>query len=425
MPYENMKDVPDHLRKHQGVPLSLSQVNHWAEIYDSIKDDESLDEPAAVAWETWGQSYTKRDEKWVEDKSSRKLENRMRWRASFEKVDKPDKPFSSIWKANHERYPFVARVIDTTVNANRWAIPESEIDNVISQLAGKQLRIDHSNNKVRNIIGVFSEAWQDPDDETSILAKGWIDDEYVAKLVHNGSVTDVSIAGEPEKAYCSECKKSVMKGPCGCDSKEAYEIIENMKVTEISVVTEGAYTNAKIMPNFSASVNDYIHTRTEFYKETTMEDNSKVAEIKCESGDDVMPEDEKEKENGEDDYESLVAKISELTEKFQEYDEKVKGLSEALSAVQKDDEEEKEGEEEDEKEETKAQLDKLKSENEELREKLASAPKPSGAGKTVGTEVPEEREGYELREAINNEWVSWLEDEGFNMRKWTAWKESE
>ena len=65
MPYKSIDDAPASWRKHKGAPLTLSQINHLARIYDAIKERGDVDNPAAVAWATWDKIYTLKDGKWV------------------------------------------------------------------------------------------------------------------------------------------------------------------------------------------------------------------------------------------------------------------------------------------------------------------------------------------------------------------------
>ena len=47
------------------TPLTLPQVNHLAQIYDSIKAQGKVDNPMAVAIETFRKAYEIKDGKWV------------------------------------------------------------------------------------------------------------------------------------------------------------------------------------------------------------------------------------------------------------------------------------------------------------------------------------------------------------------------
>lgn len=67
MPYESIETAkkakfPITAEK---APLTLSQINHLARIYDAIKKAGSADNPMAVAWTQWKELYEKKDDKWV------------------------------------------------------------------------------------------------------------------------------------------------------------------------------------------------------------------------------------------------------------------------------------------------------------------------------------------------------------------------
>lgn len=67
MPYPNIESAkkanfPTVL---DGVNLSIEQINKLAEIYDSIKQKGTVDEPMAVAVKTWKQVYKKEGDAWV------------------------------------------------------------------------------------------------------------------------------------------------------------------------------------------------------------------------------------------------------------------------------------------------------------------------------------------------------------------------
>lgn len=69
MPWNSLKDVPNNIKKHQGVPLTLAQANRWAELYDGIKSSGSVSNSAAaaIAWDQWKKEYKKKPDNsgWV------------------------------------------------------------------------------------------------------------------------------------------------------------------------------------------------------------------------------------------------------------------------------------------------------------------------------------------------------------------------
>ncbi|MBT9144608.1 MAG: hypothetical protein DDT42_00450 [candidate division WS2 bacterium] len=65
MPYERIADIPPQVRTHQGVALTLTQANKWAEIFDALVAEGKVDSPAAVAWTSWKKLYRIENNKWV------------------------------------------------------------------------------------------------------------------------------------------------------------------------------------------------------------------------------------------------------------------------------------------------------------------------------------------------------------------------
>ncbi len=50
----------------EGIALTLPQINKLAEIYDALKEEGKVDNPMAVAWNSWKQVYEKKGGKWAE-----------------------------------------------------------------------------------------------------------------------------------------------------------------------------------------------------------------------------------------------------------------------------------------------------------------------------------------------------------------------
>jgi len=71
MPWTSIGSVPPQVKTHKGIPLTLTQANKWASIYDSIKGNPDLENPAAVAWSTWEKMYIIKDGKWADRKDSK------------------------------------------------------------------------------------------------------------------------------------------------------------------------------------------------------------------------------------------------------------------------------------------------------------------------------------------------------------------
>jgi len=72
VPWDSIENVPENVKTHQDVPLTLEQANKWAEIFDALEGQEGIDDPAAVAWSTWMKLYKKNDDgtAWVKIEES-------------------------------------------------------------------------------------------------------------------------------------------------------------------------------------------------------------------------------------------------------------------------------------------------------------------------------------------------------------------
>jgi len=68
MPWDDLSAIPDQVKTHDGATLSLAQANHWAEMFDALKDEPGIDNPAAVAWSNFKKVYKKEEGKWVKKK---------------------------------------------------------------------------------------------------------------------------------------------------------------------------------------------------------------------------------------------------------------------------------------------------------------------------------------------------------------------
>jgi hypothetical protein len=68
MPWETIDQIPEQIKTHQDIPLTVAQANKWAEIYDAIKAQGVVENPAAIAWSTWTKIYKVSDDEkgWIE-----------------------------------------------------------------------------------------------------------------------------------------------------------------------------------------------------------------------------------------------------------------------------------------------------------------------------------------------------------------------
>lgn len=70
MPWNNLQEVPDSIRTHRKIALTLAQANRWAEIRDAIvREKRKVESPEAVAWSVWNREHKIKDNAWVKVKS--------------------------------------------------------------------------------------------------------------------------------------------------------------------------------------------------------------------------------------------------------------------------------------------------------------------------------------------------------------------
>ena len=152
--------------------------------------------------------------------------------------------------------PIQGELLDSSINKNKWAVQEDELPKIASQVKkGVQLRVDHSSS-VRDIIGATNDGMFDS--ATSKVNFGAeIDDPSIAMGVMKGRLKYVSI-GASADPYCSKCETPFkMFRECSC--KGGHTIIKNVKIKEVSIVSDPAYSNSKFNPvSFVASVNEAL-----------------------------------------------------------------------------------------------------------------------------------------------------------------------
>jgi hypothetical protein len=163
----------------------------------------------------------------------------LRWNANFEAKEGP----------LTESLKISGPLIDTSVCLNGWSVRKGEFDSIASQGSDTVLMIDHSKS-VRDIIGKVNKGYN-KDNKVYIDAE--IDDPQIQALARKGLVKYFSI-GATADAVCSGCGKD-FKMSCKC--KNAHQEITNVKLKEVSVVLDPAFSAAEFKP-FEASVNSAL-----------------------------------------------------------------------------------------------------------------------------------------------------------------------
>jgi hypothetical protein len=144
--------------------------------------------------------------------------------------------------------------IDSSVNANKWQIPEEDLDFVAAGLPGVQLRTDHSE-AVSNIIGKVDGAQRKGQ---QVLFQAEIGDVPLIEKILRDYVNHVSIQIDSDDVECSKCKKPTrVDGALVHLCPGAWEVIHKPKVRELSIVASPAYKDAAFKPaGFGAAMDE-------------------------------------------------------------------------------------------------------------------------------------------------------------------------
>ena len=72
MPWTKLENVPAQVKTHKGVKTTLAQANHWARIFDNLKTNSQLRNPAGAAWAAWENVYKLKEGKWIRSQTASK-----------------------------------------------------------------------------------------------------------------------------------------------------------------------------------------------------------------------------------------------------------------------------------------------------------------------------------------------------------------
>jgi chemotaxis protein histidine kinase CheA len=144
--------------------------------------------------------------------------------------------------------------IDTTVNKNKWQVPEEDLDYIVQTLKGAQLRVDHAESALM-IVGKVVDAWRDGD---KVLFRAEVGDSRIVEKIVRGYVSHVSIQVDSDEVECSKCKRQTRReGMLIHLCPGAWEVVRKPKVRELSIVASPAYENTSFQPlGFYAAMND-------------------------------------------------------------------------------------------------------------------------------------------------------------------------
>jgi hypothetical protein len=143
--------------------------------------------------------------------------------------------------------------IDTSVNSNKWQVPEEDLDYFVSTLLGAQLRIDHAESAMA-VIGKVPEAKRT---DQAAWFRAEIGELSIIEKVLRGYLTHVSVQVDSDEVECSKCHKPTRKeGMLVHLCPGAWEVVHKPKVRELSIVASPAYQNTEFKPvGFAAAMN--------------------------------------------------------------------------------------------------------------------------------------------------------------------------
>ncbi|MGD0994853.1 MAG: hypothetical protein ABR909_04930 [Candidatus Bathyarchaeia archaeon] len=145
--------------------------------------------------------------------------------------------------------------IDSTTNANKWAVPKEDLPFLIQSLLDSKIRVDHSE-KVLDIVGTIPEARMQGDDK--VWFKGKIGDPAIKDRIKKGYLDSVSMQVDSQNVTCSGCgQPSRIDGKLSHLCEGAHEIVHNPVCRELSIVASPAYKDAKfrIASGFASAMN--------------------------------------------------------------------------------------------------------------------------------------------------------------------------
>jgi hypothetical protein len=144
--------------------------------------------------------------------------------------------------------------IDSSVNANKWQIPDEDLDFFTQSLLGAQLRVDHAESALM-VVGKVPEAKRIGN---TVWFRAEVGEEKLIEKILRNYVNTVSAQVDSDDVECSKCKKPTRKeGMLVHLCPGAWEIVHKPKVRELSIVASPAYKNTEFKPvGFYAAMND-------------------------------------------------------------------------------------------------------------------------------------------------------------------------
>jgi len=145
--------------------------------------------------------------------------------------------------------------IDTSVNKNKWQVPEEDLDFFTETLKDAQLRVDHAESALM-VVGKVPYARRDGQ-QVLFQAEVGGEEKLIDKIVRQ-YISNVSVQVDSEDVVCSNCKKLTRnEGVLVHLCPGAWEIVHKPRVRELSIVASPAYEKTEFKPvGFFAAMND-------------------------------------------------------------------------------------------------------------------------------------------------------------------------
>lgn len=145
--------------------------------------------------------------------------------------------------------------VDTSVNKNRWQVPEEDLDFFTETLKDAQLRADHAES-VFMIVGKVPLAKRQGQ-EVFFRAEVGGEERLIDKIVR-GYVKYVSVQVDSDDVQCSTCHKQTRnEGMLVHLCPSAWEVVHKPRVRELSIVASPAYEKTEFKPvGFAAAMNE-------------------------------------------------------------------------------------------------------------------------------------------------------------------------
>jgi hypothetical protein len=143
--------------------------------------------------------------------------------------------------------------VDTSVNKNKWQVPEEDLDFFTATLKDAQLRADHAES-VFMFVGKVPEARRQGQ-EVYFRAEVGGEEKLIDKILR-GYVKYVSVQVDSDDVECCKCKKLTRKeGLLVHLCPDAWEIVHKPRVRELSIVASPAYEKTEFKPvGFAAAM---------------------------------------------------------------------------------------------------------------------------------------------------------------------------